>query len=181
MVNQLIQVIALCALLALGVTLANQFLLQPPEPEVRAATNQGAATADRAASENGGQVGPQEVVLTRDLSGAGYAVKAEVNGATIDFLINLKIKTTRLSKADARRAGFDPDELEYRKGSVFARGKRVPEAPVTLGEVRVGPLVAHNVRAFVDKTGRFASISGPNLLDKLGDYEVQGKDLVIRN
>ncbi|WP_444461782.1 retropepsin-like aspartic protease family protein [Rhodobacter capsulatus] len=68
-----------------------------------------------------------------------YYLQAQVNGATIDFVIDTGASQIVLSRADAERAGIDTGALAY-IGRAFTANGEVATAPVRLDSLSVGPL-----------------------------------------
>jgi clan AA aspartic protease (TIGR02281 family) len=170
--GQVIAVLFLSIAVGVGIAFGDRYLLQAPEPQVRA------AMPDPAAAANADP--PGEVVLTGDRFGGGFQVKALVNGTKVSFLVNLRTDKTRLKMSDARRIGLEPDSLHFVNGPLMARGKPVPEAKVRLVTIEIGPLTVENMPAIVEDGSRIISIIGRDLIDALGEREVRDGELIIR-
>ena len=109
-----------------------------------------------------------------------YRVRAMVDGVALDFLVDTGASDIALTRTDARRLGFDLDALAYIQPYTTANGV-VYGAPVTLGEVVVGPIRLTDVAASVNQ----APMGGPSLLGmsflgRLGAYEVRNGSLTLR-
>ncbi len=171
MMGKTLQLVGAALVIGLVVIVGERLFLRPPEPELQAA---GAAGGEAAPA------GERELVL-KARGGLSFMVKVEVNGETMQFLVNPRAAMTMLRKADARRLGFKMDELDFTEGNLMARGKPILEADVTLDEVRIGPLSVRGVEARVVDPGGLVSVLGQSFLDALeGYYEVRGKELVLR-
>ena len=84
-----------------------------------------------------------------------------------------------LSPADARRLGFDLARLSFHQVFRTANGM-VRGAPVTLAEIRIGPIELHNVRASVNGADLSQSLLGMSFLDRLAGYSVENGTLTLR-
>lgn len=120
----------------------------------------------------------EQVIVRRAFRGH-FVVDGFVDGTPIDFLFDTGASVVVLSADDARRAGFHPETLDYRIPVMTAAGlTRV--APVRVAEIRVGSIVAENVRAAVARPGDLdASLLGLTFLDRLSGYEVRRDRLVL--
>lgn len=167
---QSLRIIVPVFLIGLGYVGANWLFLAPPETEIRVAANQDPDTAGD---------GIRELVLKGDGFG-GYTLSVTVNGRPADFVVNVRGPQTILRVGDARTFGVLPNQADFYENGREHRGKRVLEAEVTLAEVKFGPFTITDIPAVVDTTPRIISIIGTDLLQELGEYEVQGKNLVIR-
>ncbi len=123
-------------------------------------------------------VNGSKVIVRRAYQGH-FVVDAEVNDAPVSFLFDTGASIVVLAAADAQRAGFHPESLDYRIPVMTAAGlTRV--APVRVDEIRVGSIVASNVRAAVAQPGELdTSLLGMTFLDRLSGYEVRRDRLVL--
>lgn len=120
----------------------------------------------------------EKVTVRRAYQGQ-FVVGAEVNGAPVEFLFDTGASLVVLSAEDARQAGFDPDQLDFRIPVMTAAGiTRV--APVRVGEIAVGNIREENVRAAIARPGELdMSLLGMTFLDRLSGYEVRRDRLVL--
>ncbi|NHX27656.1 TIGR02281 family clan AA aspartic protease, partial [Escherichia coli] len=93
-----------------------------------------------------------------------YYVTAQVNGVTVPFVVDTGAGEMVLTRQDAARAGLKPDELRYFGQARTANGT-VATAPVKLGEVRFGPFVDRNQRAWVNGGEMDMSLMGMGYLN----------------
>lgn len=107
-----------------------------------------------------------------------FHVLAEVDGQRIRFLVDTGASDIILTKADARRLGFDPDALAYTRRYRTANGT-VMAAPVQLGSVTIGTIGRDNLRASVNQGELSTSLLGMSFLEKLGGYAVEQGRLVL--
>ncbi|MEM7695880.1 MAG: TIGR02281 family clan AA aspartic protease [Pseudomonadota bacterium] len=119
-----------------------------------------------------------DVVVRRAFRGQ-FILDGRVNEAPVEFIFDTGASLVVLSNADAARAGFDPQNLDYRVPVMTAAGMtRV--APVRLDEVRVGDIAIRRVRAAIAQPGDLeTSLLGMTFLDRLSGYEVRRDRLVL--
>ncbi len=109
-----------------------------------------------------------------------FRVRAVVDGVALDFLVDTGASDVALTRADARRLGFDLDALAYIQPYTTANGV-VYGAPVTLREVVVGPIRLSDVAASVTRAPMGgASLLGMSFLGRLSAYEVSNGSLTLR-
>ncbi len=121
--------------------------------------------------------GEASVVFRVGASGH-YQVQAVVDGVALAFRVDTGASDVVLSRADARRLGFDPDALAYTQVYSTANGT-VRGAPVTLGEVVVGPIRLTEVAASVNQAPMAGSLLGMSFLGRLSAYEVSNGSLTL--
>ena len=101
-----------------------------------------------------------------------YRVVLEVNGAPIPFVIDTGATDLVLTRADAERAGLDPDTLRYRGRALTANGE-VETAYVQLDEVSFGGVVDTRVPAVVNAGEMTQSLLGMSYLGEFGRIEIE--------
>ncbi len=120
-----------------------------------------------------------ELSISRGRDGM-FSVEAEVNGKPTRLIFDTGASTVLLTAEDAANAGLAPSESSYWVKVTTANGE-TEAAPVTIAELRVGSLVARDVRALVARPGSASdSLLGHSFLDTLKSYEVRGDRLIIR-
>jgi aspartyl protease family protein len=77
-----------------------------------------------------------------------YRVGGSINGGYVDFLVDTGASVVAISARQARALGIDFVNAENRSTVVTAQGE-VPSYLVSLAEVNVGGITAHNVQAAV--------------------------------
>jgi aspartyl protease family protein len=130
-------------------------------------------------------INPRQMVLTdagtielpRAPDGHYYLV-ADVNGATIEFVVDTGATDIVLSQEDARRAGFNLGRLDYIGRAATANGE-VRIAPVRIDTFSVGQIVDENVRAFVNEGELNGSLLGMSYLQRFESMEISGGRLVL--
>jgi aspartyl protease family protein len=120
-----------------------------------------------------------EFRIAADAAGQ-YSAMTEINGAQVRMLVDTGASSVALSYEDAAALGLYPAPAEYTHSVSTANGVgRV--APVKLAQIRVGPVVAYNVDAFVGERGALStSLLGMTFLSKLSKVEVASGALVLR-
>ncbi|WP_127111938.1 retropepsin-like aspartic protease family protein [Shimia sediminis] len=107
-----------------------------------------------------------------------YRLALDVNDTRIDFVIDTGASEIVLSKADAARAGLDPDNLPY-YGRAYTANGEVRTAPVRLDEIRLGGLVDHNVPASVNGGDLDQSLLGMSYLQRFREITISGGKLML--
>jgi aspartyl protease family protein len=117
------------------------------------------------------------VALPRREDGHFYA-NAEVNGSTIEFMVDTGASVVSLSRADAERAGItvDPDQFE-----VVAEGASGPVmgTAVVLREVSLGDHRVNDVPALVLADSR-QSLLGQNFLSQFQSVSIENDQMMLR-
>ena len=123
--------------------------------------------------------GLTEVKIRRRLDGH-FTAAVDVNGAEVSMIVDTGASSIVLTPEDARRAGFNPDELSYRVPVLTANGRTVA-ARVRLNEVSIGPLDRTEVDALIAQPGALTqSLLGMSFLSRLRSYEFSGDFLTLR-
>lgn len=108
-----------------------------------------------------------------------FHVDADVNGAPVRFLIDTGASGIVLTRADARRAGFDADALRFTQSFETANG-RGRGAPVRLEQIAIGPAAYRDVAASVNDAPLSTSLLGISFLERLRSFEVRGDVMILR-
>jgi aspartyl protease family protein len=123
--------------------------------------------------------GLTEVKLRRRLDGH-FTANVEVNGKTISMIVDTGASTIVLRPEDAKKAGVDISNLNYRVPVLTANGRTVA-ARVYLDKVAIGPLDRQRVEALVTQPGAMTqSLLGMSFLSRLRSYEFTGDFLTLR-
>lgn len=96
-----------------------------------------------------------------------------VNGAPIRFMVDTGASDVVLSRADARRAGIDPDALAYMGRARTANGT-IATARVRLDTVALGDLTDRGIAASVTDGGLETSLLGLSYLNRFSSIEISG-------
>ncbi len=111
-------------------------------------------------------------------SGGHFIVDATVDGEPVRFLVDTGATDVVLSPADARRLGFQPEEMAFTQIYRTANGM-VSGAPVRLGTIEIGPIRVNDVRASVNGADMTRSLLGMSFLSRLDRYEVSDDALTL--
>lgn len=123
--------------------------------------------------------GGQTVTVNRGLSGH-FQLKAEVEGETIDLIVDTGASDVVLTAEDAESIGIDLTSLAFKAPVETANGRSFV-ARITIESIVVGPIAMTNVRAAVAQPGNLSrSLLGNSFLDRLSSYEFSGSRLVLR-
>ena len=121
---------------------------------------------------------PDGGIELRRAADGHFHLKAEVNGVPVEFLVDTGASQIVLTRADARRAGIDPEDLAYTSRSFTANGP-VTNAPVRLERLEAAGVPLSNVRAVVSGGDLFQSLLGMDYLDRFSRISVEGDRLVL--
>jgi aspartyl protease family protein len=118
--------------------------------------------------------------LTVARAGDGhFHVRGEVNGASVDFLVDSGASITTLSWHDAERAGLAVEGLRFDRLVQTASGTALA-ARARLNRLAIGPYVLSDVPISVMPRGTLGvSLLGMNVLDSFASWRVEGDRLVL--
>ncbi|HYD14101.1 MAG TPA: TIGR02281 family clan AA aspartic protease [Allosphingosinicella sp.] len=118
---------------------------------------------------------PSPRELRRGPDGHFYA-DAQVNGATIRFMVDTGASWVVLRAEDAQRAGI---QLPAERSLAMGVGGPVEVVPVTLERIAIGGIEARGVQAAVAEELP-VSLLGQSYLSRLGSVEIRGDTMVLR-
>ena len=122
---------------------------------------------------------PGEVMVTRGGTG-GFVLDGAANGASMRFIFDTGADVVVVTMDDARRIGYEPDDLRFVVPVVTANG-RTMTAPITLDSLTIGDITQTRVRALVARPEALShNLLGMSFLDGLASYEVRGNQLILR-
>ncbi len=107
-----------------------------------------------------------------------FVIEALADGIPLRMMVDTGASDVVLSPADAGRLGIDTSSLAFVRPYETANGV-VLGAPVTLGQLRIGPVVVANLRASVIGTPLETSLLGMSFLSRTGGWEVRGDSLTL--
>ena len=125
----------------------------------------------------GTQTGPASIAFAAEADGH-YHVYGSVDGTSVRFLVDSGASDIVLSPDDARMLGMDPKYLDYTTIAQTANGI-VRGAPVRLKELKVGPIVMHDMPATVNESEMSFSLLGMEFLRRLKSWGVQNGRLTF--
>ncbi len=123
------------------------------------------------------QTGSGQIAVPQQRDGH-YYLTLDINGTPIRFVVDTGATDMVLTRADARRAGLDPDSLNY-TGTAHTANGTVRTAPVRLDRVRLGDVTDTNVRATVNGGKMQGSLLGMGYLQRWGRIEITGGELIL--
>lgn len=113
--------------------------------------------------------------IARSADGHFY-LDAQVNGASIRFLVDTGASMVALTAADAQRAGI---ALPSERASAMGAGGPIEVMPVTIERIAIGPLEARGVPGAVVRELP-VSLLGQSFLARVGTVEISGDRMVLR-
>ncbi len=125
------------------------------------------------------RAGEPPSITFRTRQGGHFVVEAQVNGTPIRFMVDTGASDVMLTAGDARRAGINPNALNYSRRYQTANGIALG-APVVLTRVSVGPIEVENVHGSVSQVEGGISLLGMSFLGRLSGYEVRDGALTLR-
>jgi aspartyl protease family protein len=117
-------------------------------------------------------------LVVRAGHGGHFWVEAEIDGATLPFVVDTGATSVTLSRDAAALIGLRLGERDYTEPHRTANGI-VRTAPVQLREVRIGALSVRDVDASVNPHLAGVSLLGMSFLKRLDGYEVRGDRLML--
>jgi aspartyl protease family protein len=126
---------------------------------------------------HGTQIAPGMMRFQAD-DGGQFVIDATVNGTAVHFLVDTGASGIALSKRDAERLGFKPEALSY-TGLFSTANGTTRAAPVTLDAIKIGPMQAYSVHAWVNEGDLDQSLLGMSYLSTLGRVEIKGDTLIL--
>ncbi len=110
-----------------------------------------------------------------------FEARMTVNGATISAMVDTGATSTVLTAADAVRAGFDLQALNFNIPVSTANGTTTT-ARVVADEVGVGAILRRDLPIMVARDGLLEqSLLGMNFMGSLSGYDVRGDRLILRD
>lgn len=107
-----------------------------------------------------------------------YYLPVLVNGELITFLVDTGASQIVLNAQDAKRAGIDPDQLNYFGRALTANGE-VRTAPVRLETLTIGPITDQNVSAWVNEGELDKSLLGMEYLHRFSSIQFADGKLIL--
>jgi aspartyl protease family protein len=105
-----------------------------------------------------------------------FYVDAEINGASVHFLVDTGASMIVLTAEDARRVGAAPSDYSLSADTAAGKSKM---AKVTLANMRVGATSAEAVPAAVAQKELGVSLLGQNWLSHLASVTIEGDRMIL--
>ncbi|MDR3375528.1 MAG: TIGR02281 family clan AA aspartic protease [Ancalomicrobiaceae bacterium] len=120
-----------------------------------------------------------EVAVVRGSDGH-FHVRARVNAATLDLMVDTGASSVVLTYGDALDAGLNPDALSFTAQVSTANGV-TSAAPVTLDRLTIGDIQLARIPALIARPGALTtSLLGNSVLNRLTSFTIEGDRLVMR-
>ena len=127
------------------------------------------------------QVEGERSVRIRRRPDGHFVAKTQVNGVSLNMLIDTGASTVVLKPADAQKLGIDVDKLRYSVPVQTANGTTYA-AHVRLRNLTLGPISLTDVEALVAKPGALKeNLLGMSFLSRLRSYEFTTDMLTLRS
>jgi aspartyl protease family protein len=157
-------------------TAAGSLMLGLPQGEAEIARPRArppAAKQEPASSGNG------VVEIAADRNGH-FLVTAEINGRSVDVMVDSGASIVALPYEDAERAGIFVKDVDF-TGRVSTANGTGRVAPVMLDRVSIGEITVRNVRAAVAEPGRLnMTLLGMSFLSRLQRADMRSGKLVLQ-
>ncbi|MBE1207009.1 TIGR02281 family clan AA aspartic protease [Aminobacter carboxidus] len=125
--------------------------------------------------------GDGRATVTLDkLTNGHFGARMQVNGQTIEVMVDTGATTTVLTVADARRVGFDLESLSFTVPVSTANGI-AHAARVTAASVQLGAIERKNLPMLVADKGLEQSLLGMNFIGSLSGFDVRGDRMILRD
>ncbi len=121
---------------------------------------------------------PGDVTL-RATHGGHFETSVEVNGRSIDVMVDTGATLVALTYEDAERAGLYPKPSDFTHSVSTANGV-AKVAPVDIGSISIGGITVRNVRGAITERGKLhRTLLGMSFLGKLSRVEMRKDALVL--
>lgn len=108
-----------------------------------------------------------------------YWVRATINGAELDLMVDTGATITSLSQDGAEAVGLEPDPLVAPALLNTANGQVMARAGI-IGELSFGTITARNLEAMIlPAEGLDTNVLGMNLLNQLMSWRVENERLIL--
>ena len=165
-------------MLGVGIVLALAIGVLMPEPLQRPVPAAPMPRPDVAQPASVARQPVSNVLQYRADAGGHYFIDADVNGATIRFLLDTGASFVTLSPDDARAAGIFMQSLQYTETMSTANGE-ARAARTSLRDIRLDQLFVDDVAAVVMEKPMPVSLLGMSFLRRLNGYSIKDGVLTI--
>jgi aspartyl protease family protein len=122
-----------------------------------------------------------DIAVTLNRTGQHFRSTGLVNGTSQDFLVDTGASTVVLTESNARKAGYDPDKLNFTIPVSTANGVTMA-ARLSGVDIAIGGITRSGMIVLVAKDNQLdANLLGMNFLDTLSSYEVRRDRMILHN
>lgn len=121
----------------------------------------------------------RQAVLSMRNDGHYWARTVINSRSSVDFMVDTGASTVALTLKDARKAGLNPDTLDF-DSKINTAGGITYGADVVLDEIKVGNVIVRNVPAVVMREELTQSLLGMSFLRELYSIEFREDRIIIR-
>ncbi len=108
-----------------------------------------------------------------------FWLRAYVNGTPVFMMVDTGASNVVLSPEDAKRVGFDEQNLTFDQSAQTANGD-VKFAQVHADRINIGDAVFYDIPITVNGSEMAGSLLGMSLLDRFASVEFRGDALILR-
>lgn len=108
-----------------------------------------------------------------------FHILAKVNGVNVRFLVDTGAADISLTQQDAKRIGFNLNDLKYNKLYSTANGT-TRGASVKLKNIEIGDYQTGEFYASVNEGELRTSLLGMSFLNRMKSYKVEGDKLILQ-
>lgn len=121
--------------------------------------------------------GSGSMVFSKQQDGHFY-IDTKVNGASVRFMADTGATDIVLSPSDAKRAGYNIEDLAFTRAYQTANGIGAG-APIIIDRLKVGPFVLDEMPASVNNADMRHSLIGMTFFNTFSRIEVAGDQLIL--
>lgn len=119
-----------------------------------------------------------DVTLNADDNGH-FAVEAEINGRSVEVMVDTGATLVALTYEDAERAGIFLRPSDFTHFVSTANG-RAKVAPITIERLSIGPITVRNIQGAVSERGKMRqTLLGMSFLGRLSRVDMRAGTLVL--
>lgn len=107
-----------------------------------------------------------------------YHLRLDLDGESVDFIVDTGASAIVLTRKDARRVGIPLDDLIYSGRARTANGV-VRTARARVGEIALGPIRDRDVAVWVNEGEMERSLLGMSYLQRFDRLEISGRTLIL--
>lgn len=150
----------------------------PPQDQVSAIETPATANSQSRQVETASRPRQGTVELQADRSGH-FSARAEINGRTVEVMVDTGATIVAFTYEDAERAGIFVRPADFTHSVQTANG-RAKVAPVTIDSISIGDITVRNVRAAVSEPGKLTTtLLGMTFLGRLSRAELRRDKLIM--